>query len=36
MNNSLTDADIQICRKCGNVFFTKTLTICPQCKEPLT
>tara|TARA_B110000503_G_C7040432_1_gene367979 strand:- start:736 stop:870 length:135 start_codon:yes stop_codon:yes gene_type:complete len=28
--------EMKICKKCGNVFYTKTPTVCPQCKEPLT
>ncbi len=29
------DDGMQTCTNCGNVFYTKTPTECPQCKEPI-
>lgn len=29
------DDEMKVCTKCGNVFWTKTPTICPQCKTPI-
>ena len=27
------DDEMKICNECGNVFYTKTPTVCPQCKN---
>ena len=35
MNNALTDTDVIACKICGNLFYTKNPTICPQCKTPI-
>lgn len=29
------DDEMKICKECGNVFYTKTPTVCPQCKKPI-